>query len=407
MDRRADVRFLDRTTPPHIATLVLLSGLSAAAMNVFLPSLPAMAIHFGTEYWVMQLTVSLYLGANAVLQLLIGPISDRYGRRPVVLGAFGLFCLFTLGTLAAPNAELFLVFRMLQSVVVTGLVLSRAIVRDMVPEAESASMIGYVTMGMALVPMVGPMVGGALDVLFGWQANFWLLFLLGLGVTALTWADLGETAPPDPASDGHRFDDLPELFQSPRFWGYCISMMLSAGAFFSYLGGAPYIGSEVFGLSPGTLGLLLGAPALGYLVGNGLSGRYSVRVGINRMVLAGAVITSTGLGLALIGFLAGLGSVGMFFGFAISIGLGNGLVLPNATAGMLSVRPHLAGTASGVGGAMMIGGGAVLSALAGAVLTPGSGATPLLWIMWGTSTLSLLSICGVIWRAHHIQSKID
>lgn len=399
------VRFLDRTTPPHIATLVLLSGLSAAAMNIFLPSLPAMAAHFGTEYGVMQLTVSLYLAANAVLQLLIGPLSDRFGRRPVMIGSLLLFCLFTLGTLIAPTIETFLIFRMLQSVVVTGMLLSRTIVRDMVPEAAAASMMGYVTMGMALVPMAGPMLGGLLDQAFGWQANFWLLFLLGLAVTTLTWADLGETVPKRDPAAGNGFADLPELFCSPRFWGYCLATMLASGAFFSYLGGAPYVGSDVFGLSPGKLGLLLGAPALGYLVGNGLSGRYSVRFGVNRMVLSGTLVTATGLGIGLAGFLLGAGSTGLFFGSCISIGLGNGLVLPNALAGMLSVRPHLAGTASGVGGAMMIGGGAALSALAGAVLTPGDGATTLLLIMWATSVLSVLVTCGVIWRARQLANS--
>ncbi|MEM8959360.1 MAG: multidrug effflux MFS transporter [Pseudomonadota bacterium] len=405
MTHAPDSRFLDPTTPPHIATLIILSGLSAAAMNLFLPSLPAMAVYFGTEYGVMQLTVSLYLGANAVLQLFIGPISDRYGRRPVMIGACALFCLFTLGTILAPNAEIFLAFRMLQSVVVTGMLLSRAIVRDMVPDAEAASMMGYVTMGMALVPMAAPMLGGVLDQSFGWKANFWLLFLLGIAVTVLAWADQGETAPDITAASGNRFEDLPELFRSPRFWGYCMATMFAAGAFFSYLGGAPYIGSEVFGLNPSTLGLLLGAPALGYLVGNGLSGRYSVRFGVNRMVLAGTLATFIGLGVVLLAFLAGAGSMGLFFGCCISIGLGNGLVLPNALAGMLSVRPHLAGTASGVGGAMMIGGGAALSALAGAVLTPGSGATPLLWIMWSTSAMSVLAICGVIWRARQLENR--
>ncbi|MCR9088332.1 MAG: multidrug effflux MFS transporter [Rhodobacteraceae bacterium] len=397
--------FLDRTTPPHIGTLVLLAGLSAAAMNIFLPSLPSMTAHFDTEYRVMQLSVSLYLGANAILQLFIGPISDRFGRRPLILGSFVLFCLFTLGTIFAPTAEVFLAFRMLQAVVVTGMVLSRAIVRDMVPEAQAASMIGYVTMGMALVPMLVPMLGGVLDQLFGWQANFWLLFALGVGVTALAWYDLGETAPAAGPDGNRRLGDLPELFRSPRFWGYCFATMLASGAFFSYLGGAPYVGSEVFGLSPGVLGLFLGAPALGYLVGNGLSGRYSVRFGINAMVLTGTLMTSSGLALALLSFYAGAGSIWTFFGFTIFVGLGNGLVLPNATAGMLSVRPHLAGTASGVGGAMMIGGGAALAALAGAVLTPGAGATPLLWIMWTTSALSVVAICGVIWRARQIENK--
>ena len=187
-------RYLDRATPPHISTLIALTGIGALSMNVFLPSLPAMAEYFNADYALMQLSVSLYLAVNAVLQLFIGPISDRFGRRPVLLISLALFSLATLGCILAPTAVSFLVFRMGQAVIVSGLVLGRAVVRDMVPQAEAASMIGYVTMGMAVVPMIGPAFGGVLDQAFGWQANFILLLAAGLAVLALTWADLGETA---------------------------------------------------------------------------------------------------------------------------------------------------------------------------------------------------------------------
>jgi DHA1 family bicyclomycin/chloramphenicol resistance-like MFS transporter len=403
MSSPPNVRFLDRTTPPHIVTLVMLAGLSAAAMNIFLPSLPAMTDHFGTDYAVMQLAVSLYLGVNAVLQLVIGPMSDRFGRRPVVLWSFAIFCLATLGTIYAPTAEIFLAFRMLQAVVVAGLVLSRAIVRDMVPQEQAASMIGYVTMGMALVPMVAPLIGGFLDETFGWHANFWFLFVMGLAVLGLTWRDLGETAVRREGGFGAQMREAPELFTSPRFWGYGLCMMFASGAFFAYLGGAPFVGSEVFGLSPSLLGLLFGAPAVGYAVGNALSGAFSVRVGINRMILAGTLLTAGGLAVSLGLFHAGAGTVLTFFGFMMFVGLGNGMVLPNATAGMLSVRPHLAGTASGLGGAMTIGGGAALSALAGALLTPEAGAFPLLWMMLVTSLLSIASILMVLWRERQLR----
>ena len=192
-DGRPVVRFLDRSTPPHVFTLVAMAGLSALAMNIFLPSLPRMAEWFDTPYRLMQLSVSLYLGVSAVLQILIGPLSDRFGRRVVLLWACGVFLLATAGTLLAPTAEIFLACRVAQAVIAAGMVLSRAIVRDMVPDAQAASMIGYVTMGMALVPMVGPMIGGALDEAFGWQANFAMLLAGGLAVLALIWADLGET----------------------------------------------------------------------------------------------------------------------------------------------------------------------------------------------------------------------
>lgn len=392
------VRFLDRTTPPHILTLILLAGISALAMNVFLPSLPSMTKHFGTEYRVMQLSVSLYLGFSALPQLVLGPLSDRFGRRPVVLVGLAVFVLASLGCVLAPNVEVFLGFRLLQAAVVVGMVLSRAAVRDIVPQAQAASMIGYVTMGMALVPMIGPAIGGVLGELLGWQANFWLLVITGGGIWALCWADMGETNMAKSTNFAQQFRQYPELLTSRRFWGYCLAAAFGSGAFFAYLGGAPYIGTQVYGLSQSELGLYFGAPALGYFSGNFITGRYAVRYGINMMVLIGSIIVTGGMLLLLLLFYAGLHDVNIFFGFMTFVGLGNGLLMPNANAGLLSVRPHLAGSASGLGGAIMIGGGAALSALAGALLHPGTGAFPLIWIQLTVSFLSLLSILYVIRR---------
>ena len=399
MSYASKVRFLDRTTPPHIVTLILLAGLSALVMNIFLPSLPNMAAHFETDYGIMQLSVAVYLGVNAVLQLVIGPISDKMGRRPIIMWGLIGFCCATIGCIYAPNIGWFLFFRMAQATVVTAMVLSRAVVRECVPQDQAASMIGYVTMGMAVVPMIGPAFGGVLDQAFGWQANFWLLLLLGLGLYWLTWADLGETARVSGLSLKEQFKQYPELLTSPRFWGYAMASGLASGAFFAYLGGAPFVGTEVFGMTPAELGFFFGAPAIGYFAGNFISGRFSARVGVNRMVFVGSLINATGIGLSMLVFTLGYGTQWSFFGFMTFVGLGNGMVIPNATAGMLSVRPHLAGTASGLGGANMLGGGAGLSALAGDLLVPGSGPWPLLWLMFVTSIAAIFAIRFVIWRA--------
>lgn len=394
-----ETRFLDRASPPHIVTLTLVAGLSALSMNIFLPSLPGMTAYFQADYRLMQLSVALYLAMNAILQVVIGPISDRIGRRPVLLWSFAIFVLATFGCLVAPTAEIVLAFRMIQAAVSAGMVLSRAVVRDMVPGDEAASMIAYVTMGMSLVPMLGPAVGGVLDSSFGWQANFWLLLLLGLAVTWLIWRDLGETVPARAGSFRDQLGDYPELLTSPRFWGYAGAAMFASGAFFAYLGGAPFIGTEIYHLDPATLGLLFGAAAFGYLFGNGIAGRFSARVGIDRMILAGTLVSTLGLSISLALHLAGFAHHLVFFGFMIPLGFGNGLLLPNANAGMLSVRPHLAGSASGLGGALMIGGGAALSALSGSMLNPQSGAWPLLALMLASSALSLVSILAVMRRS--------
>lgn len=392
-------RFLDRRTPPHIATLILMAGLSALTMNIFLPSLPGMAAWFDAPYALMQLSVALYLALSAVLQIVIGPVSDRFGRRKVLLVALSLFLIATVGTLLAPDATTFLVFRMAQAVIAAGMVLSRAVVRDMVPDAQAASMIGYVTMGMSIVPMIGPVIGGVLDETFGWQANFALLLVLGILTLGLIWADLGETATIRRISFADQVRTYPALLKSRRFWGYVGCASFASGSFFAYLGGAPYVGNVVFGLSSSEIGILFAITAVGYAAGNFIAGRYSVRLGMNRMVLMGSLVTVAGLGLLLLLTLAGFHSAYIFFGSTIAVGLGNGMTLPNANAGMLSIKPELAGTASGLGGAIQIGGGAALAALAGALLTEGATEMPLVLLMLASSILSVLSILAVIRRA--------
>ncbi len=391
-------RYLDNKTPPHISTLILLAGISALAMNIFLPSLPGMAEHFDTEYRLMQLSVAIYLGMNAVLQILIGPVSDKYGRRRVVLISLVIFLLATIGCLLATSAAMFLFFRMMQASVAVAMVLSRAVVRDITTQDRAASMIGYVTMGMAVVPMIGPAIGGYLESAFGWKASFLMLFAAGLFVLFIAWRDMGETKPPSDISLADQFREYPELLTAPRFWGYCLASAFGSGAFFAYLGGAPYVGSVVFSLPPDQLGLFFAAPSLGYFLGNWITGAYSSRIGVNKMVLVGASLCAFGMALSLLMSLTDHSSPYAFFGFMSFVGLGNGMTISNATAGMLSVRPKLAGTASGLGSAIMIGGGAGLSALAGALLVPGRGEYPLIWIMLITSLLSIASILFVIRR---------
>ncbi len=396
------IRFLDRTTPPHITTLILMAGLAALSLNVFLPSLPSMALHFGVPYPAMQLSVSLYLATTAVLQLFIGPISDRFGRRRIMLATTAIFLIASLGALYAPNFTVFMAFRLLQAAIATAFMVSRAVVRDMVGQDQAASMIGYVTMGMSIVPMIGPVIGGQLDEWFGWRASFWVMAAGGAGLLALIWADQGETAVKAPTSLAAQVSQYPQLLTSQRFWGYCLAAALASGAFFAYLGGAPFVGTDVYGLTPSALGFYFGAPALGYLAGNFLSGRYSVTAGINRMMVYGALISLFGMALLALLTALGFSSPQLFFGLTIFVGVGNGVLLPSANAGLLSVRPALAGSAAGLGGAFTIGGGAALAAMAGLILTHGSGPMPLVLLMLVTAVLTLMCVYWVIRRARAV-----
>lgn len=403
MTSRPDRRYLNRSTPPHLSTLILLASMTALTMNIFLPSLPNIAAFYDAPYRVVQLSVAIFLAANGVTQIFIGPMADKWGRRPLILWGLALFCLSTLGCIYAPDVYTFLTFRVLQATVAVAMVLSRAVVRDTNSADRAAAMMGWVTMGMSVVPMVAPAIGGVMDQALGWKSTFWLLFAAGLIVFTIVYFDLGETGKPSDLTIWRQFGEYPELLTSPRFWGYCLASAFSSGAFFAFLGGAPYVASDVFGMTPAQFGVYSAVPAIGYFSGNFLTGAISARVGMNRMIITGSLILIFGMAGAVTVTLIGWGGPMVFFGVMFFVGLGNGMTIPSASAGMLSVRPHLAGTASGLGGAIMIGGGAALSAIAGVVLGPGRGEMPLLVLMLLTGVAGLLSILSVIWRERSLR----
>jgi len=269
-------------------------------------------------------------------------------------------------------------------------VLSRAIVRDTVDADSAASKIGYVTMGMTLAPMTGPTIGGLLDEHFGWQSTFYLILVFGLVSLIVVYFDLGETKLQRSASMAAQIRAYPELARSLRFWGYTATAAFASGAFFAFLGGGPFVATELLGLTPSQYGMYFAVITLGYMLGNFLSGRYSARIGINKMMLAGNIAAFCGMIISLLLFAAGYMHALSLFGPSFLVGLGNGITLPNANAGVVSVRPHLAGSASGLGGALQIGGGAALSVISGALLSVETGPFPLVLVMAASAA------CGVI-----------
>ena len=389
-------KFLNYGTPPHIFTLILLAGLSPLSMNFFLPSLPNMSLHFHTSPAVLGLSVGIFLAASAIFQIIVGPLSDHFGRRPVVLWSLIVFVLVTVMVPLVKSTTIFFILRALQAAVAACIVISRAIVRDTtISTADSGQQISYVTMGMAVAPMLGLSCAGFIDGWFGWQANFWILGFVGTLVLIICYFDQIETLNTKGASFKKQMKQYPELLQSRRFWGYCLSSTLGSGAFFAFLGGAPFVGSELFHLSPEDLGLYISLTALGYFVGNYLSGRYSVKIGIDQMVYLGLIVTVFAMSSSLAISLFDHGSAISFFGLMSIAAIGNGLTMPNAAAGMMSVRPKLAGTASGLGGSILIAGGAALSALATTMLRTDSTETPLVFLMWISVTSGLFCILYV------------
>ncbi|WP_069301549.1 multidrug effflux MFS transporter [Neptunicoccus sediminis] len=383
------------TSPPRFVTLVLLTAISVLSLNMFLPSLSNMARDFEVDYAVINLSIAGYLGVSAVLQIVMGPLSDRWGRRPVLLAAMAIFTVASIGCWLAPNVWVFLGFRLLQGAVIAGMALSRAVIRDMAPPQEAASMMGYVAMVMALAPMVGPVVGGLLDQMFGWRVTFLLFAVLGAGIFALCWRDLGETNTKRSDTLLAQFKTYPALLRAREFWGHVACQACSVGAFYVFLAGAPLVGEAQFGLTPAKLGLGMGAITMGFVFGNYLSGRYAKRYALSTLMIAGRIVALTGLGGGFVLLVAGIMHPLVLFGSVVFVGLGNGLTLPASNSGALSVRPDLAGSASGLSGAVVVGSGAILTSVTGAVLNETSGVFVLMSILFGVTILGLVAAYDV------------
>jgi len=384
------------TSPPGFFTLVFLTGLSVLSLTMFLPSLSNIAEEFQADYTIVSLSVAGYLGITAVLQLIIGPLSDRFGRRPVLLSGLAIFILASLGCMLANNIWVFLAFRVMQGVIIAGGVLSFAIIRDSAPEQEAASQMSYVSMAMAVAPMLGPMVGGVLDELFGWRSSFLLFTVLGLVALVLCWIDLGETNKSPSETFAKQFQAYPDLFRSRRYWGYTLCITFSVGAFYIFITGVPLVAETILELSPAELGFYMGTITAGFALGSFLSGRYSKRYPLTTMMIVGRIVACAGLMVGLSLFLIGFVNVFSLFGATVFVGLGNGLTMPSANAGALSVRPKLAGSASGLKGAIAVGGGAVLTSIAGVILTEGGGPYQLLGMMLFCSVVAMLAALDVL-----------
>lgn len=384
-------------SPPKLITLIVLTAVSILSLNMFLPSLPNIASGLQADYGLVNLSIAGYLAITAVLQIVLGPLSDRFGRRPVLLVSIALFAAASLGCALANDIWTFLFFRVLQGAIISGMALSRAVIRDMVPPQEAASLLGYVSMAMAVAPMLGPLFGGVLDEFFGWRASFYAFMAMGIALYWLCWVDLGETNTAPSETFTAQFQTYPELFRSRRFWGYAFCMAFSVGAFYAFLAGAPLVAERLFAMSPAMLGLCLGTISLGFAFGSFLSGRLARRYSLLTLIIWGRVVACIGLAGGLMLFALGFVNAITLFGATIFVGLGNGLTLPSANAGAMSVRPHLAGSASGLSGAMTVGGGALLTWATGLVITETNGAYALVGMMLFSSFAGLVSALYV-WR---------
>lgn len=372
--------------------LVILSMLGPLTLNILLPSLPGMVVDLKAPKESVQLTLSLYLVGTAVSQLFLGPLADRFGRRPVVLWALVLYVIASLAAFFAPNVELLIIARITQSFGASaGLSLGRTMIRDRHDQNSAASLIGYVTMAMVVAPMLAPSIGALIDIHFGWRAILLACSLLGVASFLVALNRLPETRPATLVAVTGRevVRRSLALIGNGQFMAFWAASGFCSGMFFAFLGAAPYLMIEALGRDKTEYGLWFMSLSIGYAIGNFVSGRYARNLGISRLIFLGNLIGISGTILLLICALLGYFSPLTLFIPAMVTTFGNGLVMPNAISGGIGVDAKAAGAASGLMGFGQSCIGAIMSFLAGSFATQSP--LPLALLMAGCAVAAYIS----------------
>jgi MFS transporter, DHA1 family, multidrug resistance protein len=352
--------------------LAMLTALGPLSMDMYLPSLPDIAHVLGAPVARTQLTISSYLIGFAVGQMIYGPLSDRYGRRPVLLAAVALYLASTLACAAAQSVDLLIVARLLQGISGSGaIVLARAIVRDVYSGVQAARELSLMGSISATAPIVAPMIGGVLQAGFGWRANFICMSVGGLIALLVAARLLPETLRPSNRASSLSFFSMVRGYGAvARHRGFLVYLGIITTTYaglFAWVSGASVVLQGVYGLSAVTFGFTFALGAAGYMLGAMLATRLVVRLGLDRTIGVGVVVIAAGgLSLALA---VATGVPGLWLVAAMALYLaGVGLAMPQAMAGALTPFPDRAGTAASLMGLVQQAMAAIIAAVIGAYL---------------------------------------
>jgi MFS transporter, DHA1 family, multidrug resistance protein len=382
--------------PGSFALTLLLSFLTALgplSMDMYLPSLPDIGKQLNAPVLQVQLSISSYLFGFAVGQIFYGPLSDRFGRRPLLLAALVLYGLASVGCAAAQSINGLIAMRFLQALGGAGaIVLARAVVRDLysgVRAGRELSLMGAIT---GFAPIMAPMIGGALQTMFGWRATF-VLLLLFAGIIGTTAARLLPETLRHPTAGPFSLAAMSALYRSVLAnRGFLANLAILTTTFvglFAWVSGAPIVmQGESYGLSPLVFGVTFAIAAAGYISGTFIAARIMMRLGLDRVIGLGTVALACG-GLIMAAVVAlGLGHVLWFVGAMTIYLFGLGLALPATMAGALTPFPDRAGTASSVMGFTQQSGAAITAAAVGLYL--GHSAWPVASVVASMGCLSFL-----------------
>ena len=368
--------------PGTFALTALLAGLSAVGpltTDMYLPSLPDIARLLGASSAQVQLTISAYLIGFAAGQIIYGPVSDRHGRKPVLIGAIALYCAASLACALSTSIEMLIVARAFQALGGSGgIVLTRAIVRDIYSGAHAGRELSVIGSVMALAPVLAPVLGGLIQTAFGWRMTFLALVGAGFAGAAVVWALLPETLntrATEPVS-------LPSMLRSYRIVGrnraYLAYLSITAASYaglFAWISGSAFVLQDLYGLAPFDFGVAFALGSVGYMAGSAIAARLVIRLGLDGVLGLGGCACAAG-GLAMVAAVAfGLmSSMSLVLPMAVYLA-GLGMVLPQGIAGAMTPFPERAGAASSLFGFLQQTAAAVCGAAVGWFL--GQSAWPL------------------------------
>jgi len=344
-----------------IISIVALGPLST---DLYLPSWPTMAKFFATDAARVQLTLSVYLAGFAVAQIFYGSLSDRFGRKPVLLFGLTVYLLASLACVFAPTINSLIVGRFFQAVgACAGPVLGRAIVRDVYDPLDAARVLAYISGAMAIAPMVGPILGGWLTVFFGWQANFVFLSLYaGLLVVTmmLMLAESNTHRDPLATQPMRMIANFRSLLSSRHYLGYLLCFSFAYAALFSFISGSSFVLIDQYGLSPQWYGASFGFVVIGYILGTFITTKWTAKLGIPRMVFLGALLASASGLLMLLLVILQVNSLWAILLPMFLYLVSAGLVMPNCMAGALAPYAKMAGAASALLGFVQMGAASIV-----------------------------------------------
>jgi len=374
---------------------VLLTALVAfgpVSTDLYLPSLPAMVQAFDTTVSSAQLTLSMFMAGFALGMLIYGPLSDRFGRRPVLIGGIVVYVAASIACVLAQTIDALVTARFFQAVgACCGPVIGRAVVRDIHDRAQAARMLSLMASAMALAPAVAPILGGWLFTLLGWRANFVVLTLFGVGVLAAAWLLLAETNPRrDPQATRPRriIGTFAWLLKNRLFLGYTLVVSFGFAGLFSFISGSSFVVIGVLGVAPEHFGFAFMAVVAGYILGASTGGRWSGRVGLERLILAGTILCALAGTAAAVLAWSNVQSLWALIPFVSLYFFAVAWIIPLGTAGAMAPFPQVAGSVSSLLGFIQMTVGSAAGYLVGALH---DGTTRTL-----TTIMALMGGCAVV-----------